>query len=177
VDPQPPRLLRRIEPRQGVGRDDDAPAAIHRIDVEHPSGHRYRPEPAIEQRRGALPGGRGDQPEPGRPDRQAQGRAAPGWPSSQKQRRHCRGECTHRSEPDRRLGIKREIESDAAAENNWKPKDAAIAFSGERSAEAAERSTKMTEALRCRLEPFLAERYFRHRLSLKSRLQDRFIVR
>jgi hypothetical protein len=94
--------------------------------------------------------------------------------AAQRECRQRRRDSHGRTEPHRRLDGQREIERDAAAENDGEPEDAPLALGGERGGEAAEG----VGAPRLRgVKPFLGQRDVRHRLSLGATLQDRFLAR
>ena len=76
MDAQASRLLVLCEPGQRIGRDNNPPAAIERVDVDDPPGDLDRAEPALQYRRLTLPGGLADQRKPGAEQRQRQRRFA-----------------------------------------------------------------------------------------------------
>ena len=121
VHPHAARLFVGIEPGQWVGGDDDSPAAVERVDVDHPPGQRHRPEAALQSRRLAFPGGLANQSKAGAEQREPQRRLAR---QRQPMEREGEPEGEDRAgdpEPQRRLEIEREINPDPGPEQHRQP--------------------------------------------------------
>jgi len=160
MDAQPRRLLVRPEPRQWIGGDDDAPAAIDRVDVDHPSGDRERAKPALQHRRLPLPCRLADQGKAGAEHGQRQRRLAQHGAPVQRERRRTGGERRGKTEPQRRLEVEGEINADPAAKKHRQPQQAALAFGGIGSRDSMEQARAPS---RRRAEPFARDRRIRHR--------------
>lgn len=119
VDADQTRLLRRVEPGQLVGRDNDPPAAVERVDIDDAASDRDRPEAAVEHRRRALAPGLADQREAGGGEREARRGAAPHRPAARHDRGRDRRQHHRRSKPERRLDRQREVERYYGAKS-WK---------------------------------------------------------
>ena len=108
-------------PGSGSGATIDPPAAVERVDVDHPPGQRHRPEAALQSRRLAFPGGLADQSKAGAEQGQPQRRLAR---QRQPMEREGEPEGEDRAgdpEPQRRLEIEREINPDPGAEQHRQP--------------------------------------------------------
>jgi len=74
---QTARPIARIDAWQRIGVDHDAPALLHQIDIDNPSGDRDRPEVALQHRRRVLPGGYPHQGKAGGKDSECERRSEP----------------------------------------------------------------------------------------------------
>ncbi len=135
VEPQAPRLFARVEARQRIGRDDQAPAIFERVDIDDPPGDEDRPEPPLEHRRLAFPGGLAGQRKAGAKDEQRQRRLARQRALPQRERGTAGGGDPEDAEPQRRLGRQRKINADPGAEEDRQPEQAAFALGGKGNAE------------------------------------------
>jgi len=139
VETDAPRLLARGEARQGVGRDDDAPAPVEQIDIDDAPGQRDRPETALQHRRAALPARLLHDREPGAAKGEHDRGVAQHRPAAKQNGGNKGGGRCRETEPPRRLDCRREVERDPHREENRQPQDAAVALGRERLGEVRQR--------------------------------------
>jgi hypothetical protein len=154
------RLIAGIEAGQRVGIDDDAPAFLHLLDIDHPPGKGDRPEMALQHRRLALPGGFPHQREAGRQSGECQRRFAPSRLPAQRQGKADPGERRRDGGPQRGLDRERKIGPDPGAEKYRQPQEAAALLGGEAIGERAKNRKAWFED---RTDPSARDYRVRHR--------------
>jgi hypothetical protein len=154
-------LLGGSEAEQRIGHDDDAPAALERVDIDDAAGQGDRPDAALQHRRAPLPARLLHDREAGAAKSQGDRGVAPYRPAPQQDNGKNRDDRRGQAKPARRLDGRGEEQCDAGAEENRQPQDAAIAFGGE---SLGQRGERPPAPARWRAEPFAPAGKIRRKL-------------
>ena len=117
---------------RGIGRDDEPPAALERVDIDDFAGHCDRAELALQHRGAALDPRLLHHRKPGGDKSQHDGRIAQRRPAAQPQRERDGAFCQGEPDPQLRFDRQGEIKRDPGGEKHRDPQDPSVTFGGQR---------------------------------------------